>query len=190
MWPRVPWPSRQAAHARAPCRRTTTTGFRATTPHHTSTNGARVRAQGIRRSSATLLAPSPRGALLVRPALHHSTRLATARVVAKPTAASAIRVRRAPQDQRTRLPPARVVAKPTTASARRARRAPQDQRTRLPPARRGGLSPRTASARRARRAPQDQRTRLPPARVPPTASARRAARPARGRPATRYPHAP
>ena len=188
MWPRVPWPSRQAAHARAPCRHTTTTGFRATTPHHTSTNGARVRAQGIRRSSATLLAPSPRGALLVcPPAPHHSTSIATARVVAKPTAASAIRVRRATQDQRTRLPPARRGGlSARTASARRARRAPQDQCTRLPPAR----VPPTASARRARRAPQDQRTRLPPARVPPTASARRAARPARGRPATRYPHAP
>jgi len=74
---------------------------------------------GIRRSSATLLAPSPRGAPRVQTASHHSTRLLPARVVAKPTTASARRARRAPQDQRTRLPPARV---PPTASARRAAR--------------------------------------------------------------------
>eukprot|EP00964_Phaeocystis_antarctica_P161222 scaffold133276_cov90-Phaeocystis_antarctica.AAC.1 len=41
-WPHAPsgraaW---NPAHARAPCRRTRTTGFRATTRHHTPTNGA------------------------------------------------------------------------------------------------------------------------------------------------------
>ena len=40
------------AHARAPCRRTRTTGFRATTRHHTPTNGACVRAQARGRTFA------------------------------------------------------------------------------------------------------------------------------------------
>ena len=39
--------ARVPAHSRAPCRRTTTSGFRATPRHHTPTNGARVCARRV-----------------------------------------------------------------------------------------------------------------------------------------------
>ena len=110
-WPCVPWPSRQAAHALASCRRTRTTGLCATTRHYTPTNGACVRAQNMGRTVATLTAPARRPrAMLVRPAPHHSTSIATARQGGlKPATAPARRARSAPHHS-TSPPAARRAA--------------------------------------------------------------------------------
>ena len=105
-------PPPRSPRPRAPCPRSTTT-TRTTTrtthapphaPHHhthrthhhtrnhTPTNG-RTCAQGRGRTFVTLPAPLRRArALRVRPAPHHSTSIAPARVAAKPTTPSAIRV--------------------------------------------------------------------------------------------------
>ena len=63
--PHAPWPkAARSAHARAPCRRTRTTGFRAAlaphAPSHTNRRCMRVRAQGRGRTFAILTAPSRR----------------------------------------------------------------------------------------------------------------------------------